>query len=90
MLLTFSVQQQSMKIAGWETPLLFSLLPVRRAPGGPRCAALAADATLACSCAAQAMSFVVQCGGSLLIVLPKEGSRISEVKTATYLPSERT
>ena len=51
-LLTFSVQQQSMKIAGWESPVLHSLLP--------------------------AVSFIVQCGGSLLIVLPPEGSRIPE------------
>lgn len=27
-LLTFSVQQQSMKIAGWENPALHSILPV--------------------------------------------------------------
>jgi len=51
-LLTFSVQQQSMKIAGWENPALHSILP--------------------------AMSFVVQFGGSLLIVLPKDGSRVPE------------
>ena len=45
-LLTFSVQQQSMRIAGWQTPALHSALPV--------------------------LSFCVQFGGSLLIVLPAD------------------
>ena len=52
-LLTFSVQQQSMKIAGWETPVLHTLLPT--------------------------MSFVVQCGGSLLVTMPRAESGIPAV-----------
>ena len=31
-LLTFSVQQQSMRIAGWQTPALHSALPASSAP----------------------------------------------------------
>ena len=48
-LLTFQVQQNSMRIAGWQLPILHSLFPI--------------------------LSFCIQSGGSLLVVLPGDSMR---------------